>query len=264
MKKTFRLVGLMLLAVVSYGLTACGSNDDDDAGISVTPSNVSMYYEDTKQLKAEGATSWLSNDEFVAKVAQNGLLTGMHVGTTTIVASNGKSKGTCEVTITPKYSLFDMPLLNWGASKSSIESAEKHSKMDTSSDEFVLYDYSSGSTACLLMYSFENNRLKSAMALLNRSMYANAGFYLLERFQPIGLGDDDDAYFMDAMSRDKAKTVCMLDYYKLSGTTYTSILFADISVLSSSSSSTRSHSQLVTIPDEIKEYLGMLRVEMKE
>lgn len=262
MKKTFRLVGLMFLAVVSFGLNACGS-DSDDEGISVTPSSVSMYHKDTKQLTAEGATSWLSNDEFVAKVDQDGLVTGMHVGTTTIVATNGKSKATCEVTINPKYILFDTPLLNWGASKSSIESSEKHSKIDLSSDDFVVYDYTSGSTGCLLMYGFENNRLKSAMALLNRSMYVDAGYYLLERYQAVGMGDEYDAYFMDAMSRDKAKTVCMLDYYKLSGTTYTAILFADISILSSSAP-TRGHSQMVTIPDEIMEYLDRLHVEMKE
>ena len=32
MKKTFRFVGLILISVLSYGLTSCGSDGDDDGG----------------------------------------------------------------------------------------------------------------------------------------------------------------------------------------------------------------------------------------
>ena len=72
MKKYFRFVGLVMMAVMSYGITACGSDDDDNSGgLSVSPNSVSMHFEDTKQLKADGATSWSSEDEFVATVDWN-------------------------------------------------------------------------------------------------------------------------------------------------------------------------------------------------
>lgn len=239
-----------MLATMSIGFVSCGGDDEpDEPDFVVTPSKVTMHYDDQKQLTAEGAVSWTTNDEFIADVNQTGLVEAKHVGSTKIVVSNGKRTTYCDVEITPKYTLIDIPLLYWGSSRSSIQSAELHPQLgEITNDNILAYNYTLGSTAGIVMYVFENNKLKSIMALLNKSMYLDAGYYLLERFQPIATGSSTDVYFMDAMSREKAKTVGMLDYYKLDGTTFTCIFYSDINILNSS---TRGVANRPEIPAEL-------------
>ena len=260
MKKVLYLIILPVIGMVCCAITACSSDDDEGSGIVVSPSSISLHYEETQQLKADGATSWLSEDEFVASVDQSGLVKGGHVGTTKIIATNGSKKSACEVTITPKYYLFDEPLLRWGASMSSIQAAETHEKQNVSSDEVLLYNYTSGATACLMMYDFDNNKLRAVMALLNNSMYVTAGYYLLEHYQPFYIGDNNDYYFMDAMNIEKAKVVVRLDRYKMNSTTYTCIYFADRAALLSSSG-TRSSLDYPQIPINILEKLQKISVK---
>lgn len=232
MRKTFRFVGLMLMTSLSYGLISCGSDGDDEPGISITPASVSMHYDDTQQLKADGATSWTVNDDFVAKVDGSGLVTARHIGTTQVIASNGKKSAICEVTVTPEYDLFDNPIFDWGASESSISSKESHAFL-RGSDNILFYDFSKNSTSCILGYSFKNGGLSSINAILNYSDYAKAGNYLIERYQPIG-EDDGMFVFLDALTKDKAKTLVGLTTMKLSGSTVTSIIFMSASTASNS------------------------------
>lgn len=248
MEKNFGIIGLIVLASMSVGLVACGG-DDDEPDFVVTPSSVSLYYDGTQQLTAEGATSWTSRDEFIASVDQNGLVNARHIGTTQIVVNNGRKTATCEVLIKPKYLLFNDPLLLWGSSKASIQSSESHSIIqELNNDKYLAYDYTLGTTACIMIYMFENGSLKAVMAMLNKSSYTDAGYYLLERYQPISIGDDNEIYFADAMTLDKAKTACVLDYSDLNGSKYTAILFMDISSINSS---TRGFSNKIEIPEDI-------------
>lgn len=236
MEKSFKFVGLMLMAVMSIGFISCGSDDDDnEPSISVTPSSVVMHFDETKQLNVKGttATSWTVEDDFIASVEQTGLVNGRHVGSTKIRVSDGKKSAFCDVTITPKYSLIDTPILNWGTSKSSVESSETHSSLSSSSSDYLMYDYTLGSTACIIMYGFENNKLETVMAVLNRSLFVTAGYYLMERYQPVYVGDDDQYLFIDAMTEPKAKTVVMLSFQKIDGSNVTAILYTDKNKLSS-------------------------------
>lgn len=223
MKKTFRFLGFMLVSAMSYGLISCGGDGDEDPVITVTPASISMHYEDTQQLSANGATSFTSNDEFVAKVDQKGLVTGGHVGTTQIIASNGKKTAICEVTITPEYNLYDTPILEWGASKSTILSKETHETKD-SGDKTLGSNYSKGSTSCLVMYVFENDKLSAVMATLDESMYLSTGYYLLERYQPIG-ESEGMFVFLDALSKDKATTMIGYEQTKISGYNVVSVMY---------------------------------------
>ena len=56
------------MCVMGTVLTSCGDDKEDDSPttLSVTPGSISLYYEDTQQLSAAGATSWSSENEFIA------------------------------------------------------------------------------------------------------------------------------------------------------------------------------------------------------
>lgn len=231
MKKNILFLTTMLLVPMSFMLIACGGGDDEPEFV-VSPSSISMHYDGQKQLTADGAVSWATDDDFVATVDQTGLVKGNHVGSTKIVVSNGKRTAYCDVEITPQYNYFDDPILRWGSSKAAIQSSEKHSILgDMVDDNFLAYDYTNGSIPCIMLYVFANGSLSSVMSLLNKAMYAEAGYYLLERYQPAAIGSGTDFYFIDAMSRERAKTVCVLDYYTLNRTSYTGIFFSDIKLL---------------------------------
>lgn len=234
MKKASSFTGFIMLTIASFWLQSC-SKDDSEEPLIVTPASISMHYEDTQQLSAEGATSWLSNDEFVAKVNSSGLITANHVGTTEIIVSNGKKNATCSVTVTPEYYLYDDPILNWGASKAEIESAEKHKKVSSSNSDMLTFDYSFGSNACVMGYSFENGKLKNIMAMFDYSLYLRAGYYLLERYQPIAAGNDYDYVLIDALKKEKCKTIVYFAAYKSGKTTYTTIMYSDYSSIKSAS-----------------------------
>lgn len=75
-------------------------------GIGVTPSTATVTVEETTTLTASvtpaGATAtitWSSNDDSVATVDVNGVVTGVSAGTATITATAGDYSDTCTVTV---------------------------------------------------------------------------------------------------------------------------------------------------------------------
>ena len=222
-KNIYYLFGVTLVTIMSVGFVSCGDDDDSDPVLVVTPGSVSMHYEDTKQLKADGATKWTSSNDFVAKVDSKGLVTGNHVGQAQITASNGSTTGVCEIEITPEYSLYDDPYLNWGASMSTVKSAV-NKELVSNSENSIIYKYYIGSDVCAVDYVFENDKLKSILCMFSYTYYVRAGYYLIERFQPV-YAEDGYYGFADALTTEKMKTLVLYGTYKSGNTTYTSIFY---------------------------------------
>lgn len=117
---------LALLALTSLTFTACSDDDDDDdQSLSITPSYVTFYFKELQQLTASDntAVSWTTDDDFVATVDADGLLTAAHVGTTLAKATDSRNRTvSIPVTVNPKYTTYADPYLNWGASASEVKS----------------------------------------------------------------------------------------------------------------------------------------------
>ena len=254
MKKQ-KMVGFVLVCAMCILFTACGGDNSNDAPttLTVNPANISMYYDGSQQLSATGATSWTSENEFVAKVDQNGLVKGGHVGTTNIIASNGTSTGRCTVTIVPKYNLYDTPVLNWGASMSQIKASETHTLAGSGSD-YLGYGYTNGQRNAVVLYSFKNGGLNGIVVTLSRNDYVVLGYHLLERYMPIGRSDET-YLFADALLQSQTKTIVGLDYMTVSGTTYASAAYIP-NTTSSNSAARRSMLRQVDVPIELLSVLG--------
>ena len=232
---------VMLAAVMTSFAASCGSDDDDVKPLTISPSSVSMKYDESQQLVAPGATSWRSENEFVAEVDQNGLVKGNHIGTTEVVATNGKTSGKCTITITPKYEFFDLPLLRWGASETTIRNAETHGS-PSKSGNYLAYKYDNGVIPAVVMYSFKDGALNGILQLTASTYYPNAGLFLIERFQVIG--ESDGMYiFADSMSSKTAKTIAGLDYMTISSTKYACITY--MGNTSNSAASTRRSMEVI-------------------
>ena len=252
--------GIILMCLMGAVLSSCGDDESDDSPktISIIPSSVNLYYEETQQLSASGATSWSSENDFVAEVDSKGLVTANHVGSTNILASNGNVKGKCTVTVKPKYNCYDTPLLNWGASKNAISAAETHTKGSSSSSNHLYYQYTNGTTVAVVQYVFENNALKGINVIAPSSDYASIGLHLLERYQPIGKDDDSNFYFIDSMDLKLARNVLSLSLTTISSSNYTLVTY--IKNNASSNAPRRAISHNMEVPNEV---LSILKNEQR-
>lgn len=100
-------------AIIALFAVGCSKDDNSDnsvivTGISLDQDVLEVAVESTAAIVAtldpEGATGeiiWTSSDASVAAVA-NGIVTGISMGTTTIVASYGSFNASCEVTVVAK------------------------------------------------------------------------------------------------------------------------------------------------------------------
>lgn len=99
--------------LAAFILTACSDNESEPPivaveSISISPSSISLERDKTYQLQAEitpketteKKVSWSSSDTQVATVSENGLVTGVNRGTTTVTATAGGKSATCQVTVT--------------------------------------------------------------------------------------------------------------------------------------------------------------------
>ena len=209
--------------------------------IIVTPSSVTMYYDGTNQLSAPGATSWTTSNEYVATVDDNGLLKGRHIGTAEITASNGVYSDKCTVTIKPKYSLYDTPNLNWGYSMQQMKNLETHELLKED-EGGIYYNYSFGSTTCILSYGFKEGKLSSILIMMmpfKTTLFTNTGYYIMERYQPL-YQDGYHYWFMDAMNLNDAKTAVMYDMSESFKMEYVTVYYADVSGVEISESRRRS------------------------
>lgn len=226
MKKSYFFLLAVLPIII---LPSCG--DDDDDVITVVPSSVFMHYGDTQQLTAESATGWTSENDFVATVDQRGLVTGGHIGSTHIVAYNGKVSASASITIAPKYNLYDTPLLLFGASKSVIKSKETHAfDVETETDKLLNYVYTKNGHPCIVSYLFTDGALTTVMVMLSYSDYAQAALYLLERYQPVYEFDGGFA-FINSMALTNADLLVYFSTYtyKSGGSTVVTVMYAPYS-----------------------------------
>ncbi len=90
----------------SNGCTGC----QDVIAVRVNPPSATILVNETLQLVGEAVNSqgqvltgrtiaWLSSDEDVAKMASDGILTGLAIGSVTITGSTGGVSGTAAITV---------------------------------------------------------------------------------------------------------------------------------------------------------------------
>lgn len=214
---------LFLLLTICASFVSCGGDDNKENAASISPTSISMYYDGERQLTGTNVTSWESANDFVASVDEKGLVKGAHVGTTQIIGRNGNSSATCQVEIKAMYNLYDTPILDWGASMSTIKNKEMHELLSTTSTS-CFYDYSKNGESYLLDYSFKNGSLNSIGIIAKLSMFLDLGYFLLERYFPIS-NEPDLFMFANGYTKDKMTTIIGLQTTKISGTTASMVTY---------------------------------------
>lgn len=214
MKQKHLFLFLLVFVLILEGCTKEPIPDDpgNNAGGS-GGSNVSIpslaYVRVGESYNLGSAQSWTSSNTFVATVLNNGIITGQHVGNCTVSCPYGA----CRVRVSATINLFRDPITQWGLSKSQVIAQEGNNYEETTGGAI---GYSTGNTiAPLLMYTFENNKLKTAAITVKTSYKNQAVDHLKERYRYLGY--EGGAYFFaDGVSSSDSKTAVVLQYFNTS------------------------------------------------
>ena len=195
-----------MLLSLSTILVACGKDDEED-NFTVDKQSITLTHDATETVIASANATWTSDNEFVATVGNNGVITGNHVGEATITATSGGQSKTVKVTVKPKYNTITEPVIDFGLSKSEIKSKISGTP-DTEEDYTLNYKISKSE---LLMYMFDEStgKLESsawgsidALSIVPSELVG----FLTERYQPI---TSKDNYYFFANSN-KLETATMV------------------------------------------------------
>lgn len=161
-----------------------------DDVISLNQTAIALDYEAKYKLDAsfrrEGYSLsdfvWESENEDIASVSANGLVTGNRVGTTiiTVKTKDGAFSSTCEVVVNATNFLYQEPLLDFGEGKSFVLANETRELLYNRSN-FLLFEGENDSVTNVI-YNFANSTYKESVVLLkNNEEIADQAFLFLEQ-----------------------------------------------------------------------------------
>lgn len=215
----------VMLSVCMF--SSCNSNDESP--FSLQEKEVTLKVGGTQQLKVTGDVSkWSSENDFIASVSVNGMVTANHVGETRVMAQGSNGSASCNVIVTPKYTYYVEPLCKEGATREDVKKFEKR-KLRSDDSDGLFYE-GENSLVSAVAYQFDaNGKLKFALLVLphhNSSTLATQLInFLLERYNPVA--DIDGVYtFINANKLNSANKVVYMEVSPQGYHGYISITYA--------------------------------------
>jgi hypothetical protein len=198
----------LLLSVLPLLFVSC---DDDDetvvaTGITLDQDSLFVALEATGVLVAtleptgaDGEITWSSSDPTVA-VVNNGIVTALKIGTSTVVAAHGVFSASCEVTVTPKQiDPNDLPESLKGSNYTLIQIDEtsyefikekviNDCRPDEENKNLYIWDgtFSEGTPAGLNFYAQSEGWVSLAVANIG---WSGAGYNVLPAYGDIDMTD---------------------------------------------------------------------------
>lgn len=209
---------LAVLAAATIVLSGCGKEDDVDNSILLTSSNQTLFYDDEFQIDATSSLpiTYTSEDEYHAKVSASGLVTAGRVGETNIVLSNGKDTKKIKITVRPESNLYPEPELTFGMTRAAVKS--KLGTPDAETDAGLGWNNYSTNAPLLACVFDEADKLEAYSVMVKTAYASNLADFLLERYVPAALPDDEDiiAIFLNGLDTETANRAVFLRFYNVS------------------------------------------------
>ena len=222
--------------LVSTLLFSSCSKDEDQSIQLQNQSPIVLKYEQMATIDAVSTEpiSYNSENEFHAKVSSNGVITAEHVGKTKINLTNGFDSKSIQVTVEPKYNLYETPNIEWGTTKSKIKT-QYGTPDNEDADGFGYLNYSS--SAPIAMFLFNSNDQLESCAIMVKMVYASTlTNFLLERYLPINVDTKDyTATFINNLTTAEKITSIGLLAYNLN---YLEVIYFDASNIFNQTKST--------------------------
>lgn len=199
----------LMLAVLVSGLVVTGCESDDEEKPTLTPSELSLYVDESATLtyKGDGKCTWTSTEPLIASVTQNGVVTGKLVGNTTIKANDL----TCKVEVKPQYNTYYEPCMEWGCAQSVVKNHMNGYVLNDADSESL--SYKGKGKAILYLYTFENNMLEMSGLAISSSYTSEITSFLSERYIPVLLDEDSYSFMFTDV---KKNTLVVLQIYSAS------------------------------------------------
>lgn len=182
-----KILPFMLLLATMLTFTACSSGDDEPDNTKLSKTSYAMYHEETQDIEGDHLSNvvWDSENEFVATV-ENNTITGQYVGQTTV--KSAANNLTFSVEVKPKYSTYEEPCLDWGASKSAIKA--KYGTPQSEDTNSLIYQ-TSNTNAPIMLYAFKDGKMTSCGVVCKISAAYQLGDFLMERYVPVEVDTDN-------------------------------------------------------------------------
>lgn len=183
------LVALVLPAIFA----SCGDDEPESAKKpSLSQTTLSLTVKETKQLTYSGGNAvWGSDNPLIATV-DNGLVKGVCAGTT-VVRANDLA---CAVTVKPRYSIFDEPYLQWGASETAVNNyMRKLSFTANGGASSDVLSFSKNGRTWLYLYMFDGGKLKSVAVATDINEAVTFADFLMDRYFPLGEETDEEGNY---------------------------------------------------------------------
>lgn len=186
----------MLILASCVSLSSCSNDveDNDDGPKSVDfTQKVSLFVGDTIKLpNREDSCVWTSDKPLVANVENRNIIANK-VGFTIIKAH----KSACEVTVKPRYTMFEEPCLEWGLTSSSVEEYMSGYLLDEEATTASMLCYKGEGDVFAYYYTFYANLLEaSSMVIkLNDLTAENVEKFIDERYCFVTYSEETDTYY---------------------------------------------------------------------
>lgn len=140
---------------------------------------INMHSKETYQIHTTGTdVSYTSSNPYAAVVDENGLVTALFVGTTTIEVTANEGTHTLTVNVTPRHTYYKEPCLDFTKTKDQIKSMYSGKYYYNDVALFYPQNYESYFHA----YIFEDNALTYSDILAKGASYDKAEQYVAERY----------------------------------------------------------------------------------
>lgn len=162
---------LLFAAIAAILLISCNKETVTIKTFKLSPTSINTYaYETTKLAIIPDDPNayvypikWTITDDFVAEVDDIGYVKGLHIGNATIEATNNYGgHAICNVTVKPRYNLYEEPCTNWGATKQEIKKLYGTPVQEQDNALAYIVNQNKG---IIMIYTFDDNgRLYAAVA----------------------------------------------------------------------------------------------------
>lgn len=177
---------LFMMALTAMVLSGC-SKEDVKPPMSIKNNDISISHEKTEKLIVENAVeaiTYSSENELIAEISDDGIVTGGVKGSTKITVKSGQETAICNVTVETLINYIPEPNMQFGQSRTVIQNAIKSDGEVIVDDESLLQRRHVNGSDFIYIYMFENDKLKiSAFAFETTSKTISViADFLLERY----------------------------------------------------------------------------------
>lgn len=209
MKKILFTLGIAL----PFLFNSCSDDENkENDSIKLESSKLEILVGNEMQINATSSLdiSYSSENDYYASVSRSGLVTANKVGETSVLLNNGVKKETVDIAITPKYTTYPDPYLNFNASKNDIIKEVGNPDRTTDDGGLVYDNYSSKASAGL--YMFDGSKYTGFGVTVNTSYAAELGNFIRERYN-LYWNDEDNytIYYINATTISKATVIVAVE-----------------------------------------------------